>query len=343
MKPPGPARVRRLLAAMGRARVLVVGDVMLDEFIWGRVARISPEAPVPVVEVTRESFHLGGAANVAGNVRALGGRAALAGVVGHDSAGGRVREALDAAGVETALVLSDRGRPTTVKTRIIAHHQQVVRADRERADDVDADLEGELAASVRSSLSSCQALVVSDYQKGVVTAGLLKSILPLARRRGIPVLVDPKVGHFALYRGVTIVTPNQLETEQATGIRIRGDADLAAAGERVLKLLGCEAALVTRGEQGMSLFERGRRPAHVPTAAREVFDVTGAGDTVIATLALALAAGARLAEAAVLANYAAGIVVGKLGTATASPEEVLAAAEAGAPAARGQARATSVP
>src|SRR5262249_12875310 len=226
--------------------------------------------------------------------------------------------------------------PTTVKSRIIAHDQQVVRADRERADDVDEDVEGELAGSVRSSLSSCQALVVSDYQKGVVTAGLMKTVLPLARRRGIPVLVDPKVAHFPLYRGVTVVTPNQLEAEQATGIRIRGDADLAAAGARILRLLGCEAALVTRGEHGMSLFERDRRPAHVPTAAREVFDVTGAGDTVIATLALALAAGARLAEAAVLANYAAGVVVAKLGTATASPEEVLAAAEAGA-------RATSVP
>src|SRR5262249_57300365 len=162
--------------------------------------------------------------------------------------------------------------PTTVKSRIIAHDQQVVRADGGRADDVDAELEYELAGSVRSSLSSCQALVVSDYQKGVVTAGLMKTVLPLARRRGIPVLVDPKVAHFPLYRGVTVVTPNQLEAEQATGIRIRGDADLAAAGARILKRLGCQAALVTRGEHGMSLFERDRRPPPVPTAPPQVRD-----------------------------------------------------------------------
>jgi rfaE bifunctional protein kinase chain/domain len=330
MKPLRPARARRLLAAMAGREVLVLGDVMLDEFIWGRVVRISPDAPVPVVEVTRESFHLGGAGNVACNVRALGGRAVLAGVVGGDGAGERVRLALNEAQVETTLLASDRGRPTTLKTRIIAHHQQVVRADREQSDDIPAGLEAELAASVRRSLGSCQALVVSDYRKGVVTAGLMRAVLPAARRRGIPVLIDPKVGHLALYRGATVVTPNQLEAEQATGIRIRDEDDLAAAGTRILKLLGCEAVLVTRGEQGMSLFERDRRPAHVKTAAREVFDVTGAGDTVIATLALALGAGARLAEAALLANYAAGVVVGKLGTATASPEEVLAAAEAGA-------------
>jgi rfaE bifunctional protein kinase chain/domain len=330
MKPIRPARARRLLEAMGGERVLVLGDVMLDEFIWGRVARISPEAPVPVVEVTRQSFHLGGAGNVACNVRALGGRVVLAGVVGNDAAGERVRQALGEAGVEAALAISNRGRPTTLKTRIIAHHQQVVRADREQADDIEDDLESEVVSNVRQGLGSCRALVVSDYQKGVVTARLMKAVLPLAHRRGIPVLVDPKVRHLAFYRGVTLVTPNQLEAEQATGIRIRTADDLDAAGARILKLVGCEAALVTRGEHGMSLFERDKRPAHVKTAAREVFDVTGAGDSVIATVALALCAGARLAEAAVLANYAAGVVVGKLGTATASPEEVLAAAEAGA-------------
>jgi D-glycero-beta-D-manno-heptose-7-phosphate kinase len=330
MKPIRPARARRLLEAMAGERVLVLGDVMLDEFIWGRVARISPEAPVPVVEVARQSFHLGGAGNVACNVRALGGRAVLAGVVGNDAAGERVRQALGEAEVETALAISDRGRPTTLKTRIIAHHQQVVRADREQADDIDDDLESEVVSSVRQAIGSCRALVISDYQKGMITARLMKAILPLARRRGIPVLVDPKVRHLAFYRGVTLVTPNQLEAEQATGIRIRTADDLDAAGARILKLVGCEAALVTRGEHGMSLFERDKRPAHVKTAAREVFDVTGAGDSVIATVALALCAGARLAEAAVLANYAAGVVVGKLGTATASPEEVLAAAEAGA-------------
>ena len=307
-------------------RVLVLGDVMLDEFLWGRVSRISPEAPVPVVQVESQSFHLGGAGNVAANVRSLGGRAVLAAAVGEDAAGQRVREALLAAGVESRLAALGGTRPTTLKTRILAHSQQVVRADREDASDVPPRVEAALLEAVRAEIGSCRALVVSDYQKGVVTPSLLRRVLPLARRRRVPVLVDPKVRHFRLYRGATVVTPNQLETEQATGLPLDGAPGLHAAGRRVLSLLSCRAVLVTRGEHGMSLFERGRPPLHVPTAAREVFDVTGAGDSVIATMALALAAGASLVEAAVLANCAAGVVVGKLGTAQATPEEVLAAA-----------------
>jgi len=308
-------------------RVLVVGDVMLDEFLWGRVSRISPEAPVPVVEVTRQSFHLGGAGNVAANVRSLGGDAALVGLVGRDAAGEHVKQALLAAGVVPRLV-SAKDRPTTLKTRIVAHSQQLVRADREESRDaVGAEAEA-IRETLRAELAGCDVLVISDYQKGVVTAPLLRALLPLARRRGLPVLVDPKVRHFGLYRGVTLVTPNQLETEQATGIRLREDGDLGRAARRILSLLSCRAALVTRGEQGMSLFARGQPPLHVRATAREVFDVTGAGDTVIATLALALAAGATLAEAAFLANAAAGVVVGKVGTAQASADEVLAALRA---------------
>jgi D-beta-D-heptose 7-phosphate kinase/D-beta-D-heptose 1-phosphate adenosyltransferase len=310
--------------------VLVVGDVMLDEFVWGRVARISPEAPVPVVEITGQSFHLGGAGNVAANVRALGGAAVLAGVVGRDPAGERAREAARSAGVVPRLVVSDGGRPTTVKTRIVAHHQQVVRTDREDAGDVTGRIQDALLEALRREMPACHALVVSDYQKGVVTRPLLERLLPLARRRRVPVLVDPKLRHFRLYRRVAVVTPNQTEAEEATGIRIRNDADLLAAGRRILSLLACQAVLITRGEHGLSLFERGRAPLHVPTAAREVFDVTGAGDSVIATMALALAAGATLGEAAVLANWAAGVVVGKVGTAQATPDEVLSAARAGA-------------
>lgn len=319
-------------------RVLVLGDVMLDEFVWGRVSRISPEAPVPVVQVTGQSFHLGGAGNVAASVRSLGGGAVLAGVVGEDAAGERVKESLATAGVSSCLVTLGKERPTTVKTRIVAHGQQVVRADREDAADVPADAETALVESVRRELPSCGALVISDYQKGVVTPTLLKRVLPLARRRGVPVLVDPKVRHFRLYRGASVVTPNQLEAEQATGLPLRGLADVVAAGRRILERLGCRAVLVTRGEHGMSLFEKGRPALHVPTAAREVFDVTGAGDSVIATMALALAAGATLPEAAVLANCAAGVVVGKVGTAQASPAEVLAAARTAAGAARGPGR-----
>jgi D-beta-D-heptose 7-phosphate kinase/D-beta-D-heptose 1-phosphate adenosyltransferase len=317
------ARAAALLRLMRERRVLVVGDVMLDEFVWGRVGRISPEAPVPVVEVTDESFHLGGAGNVAASVRALGGRAALAGVVGADAAGERVRRALSAAGVEGQLVLVSPDRPTTLKTRIIAHSQQVVRADREDASDVPGRIVQALVEGLRREMVSADALVVSDYQKGVVTPPLLRRVLPLARRLRLSVLVDPKVRHFRLYRGVTVVTPNQIEAEQATGIRQHLSEDLESAGRRILSLLRCRAVLVTRGERGMSLFERGRPSLHVPAVAREVFDVTGAGDSVIATLALALAAGATLPEAASLANAAAGVVVGKVGTAQASPDEVL--------------------
>jgi len=245
--------------------------------------------------------------------------------VGDDAAGARLRRGLAESGIEDALSVADGSRPTTVKTRIIAHHQQVVRADREVAHDVAGPVERALLEKVRAALPTCGAVILSDYQKGVVTARLMKSVLAAARRRGVPVLVDPKVRHFALYRRVAVVTPNQAEAEQATGVRIHGEADLVEAGTRILRRLRCQAALVTRGEQGMTLFEPARRPLHIPTAAREVFDVTGAGDTVIATLGLALCARARLAEAARLANFAAGVVVGKLGTATASPEEVLAA------------------
>ena len=325
MRPLSPARARKLVKALAGRRVLIVGDVMLDEFVWGRVSRISPEAPVPVVEVTGRSDHVGGAGNVATNVRALGGEAVLAGVVGRDAAGTRVREALAAAGVADRLVDAGSARRTTLKTRIVAHGQQVVRADQEDTSELPRALENELVRAVRRELPASSALVVSDYQKGVVSAGLLRRLLPLARRHGVPVLVDPKPRHFSYYRGASVVTPNQLEAEQVTGLRLSVPAELAAAGRRMLSLLACRAVLVTRGEHGMSLFERGRPPLHVPAAAREVFDVTGAGDSVIAALALALAAGATLAEAAVLANAAASVVVGKLGTAQASPSELVAA------------------
>jgi rfaE bifunctional protein kinase chain/domain len=317
------SRARTLVAGMARSRVLVCGDVMLDEFLWGRVARISPEAPVPVVEVARESFHVGGAGNVAQNVRALGGEAILASVIGDDTAGRRIRDALARAGVAAEMVVGEPERPTTVKTRIVAHHQQVVRADFERTEPIPERFERELQERIRSRLAGVQVVVVSDYDKGVVTPGMMRWLRGLASRRALPLLVDPKVRHFPLYRGATLVTPNQPEAEQATGIRITDQPSLEAAGQRILQILRCSAALVTRGEHGMSLFRRDASPVHIPTSAREVFDVTGAGDTVIATLALAFGAGATALEAAELANRAAGIVVGKLGTATASPAELL--------------------
>ncbi len=330
MPPLSRARGTTLLKAMRGRRVLVLGDVMLDEFIWGRVARISPEAPVPVVEVTGQSFHLGGAGNVAANVRSLGGEPALLGVIGEDEAGRRIEEALTKTGIVSRLEVAGSGRPTTVKTRIVAHNQQVVRTDREDASDVPGDTEAAILEALRRELPSSEALVISDYEKGTVTASLLRKTLPLARRQRVPVFVDPKPRHFRRYRGVALVTPNQVETEQATGLPLPDDDALVAAGRRILSQLGCRAVLVTRGERGMSLLERGRRPVHVPASAREVFDVTGAGDSVIATMTLAVVAGATLPEAAVLANGAAGVVVGKVGTAQATPDEVLAALRAGA-------------
>ncbi len=318
-------RVRRVLARMHGKRVLVVGDVMLDEFVWGRVSRISPEAPVPVVEVMRETRTLGGAGNVASNVQALGGEAVLLGYVGEDEAGDEVRQALASRGVASRLLSSPRQR-TTRKTRIIAHQQQVVRADRDPEGPLpDGIVEGIVAACV-SELRSCDAVVVSDYAKGLITRGLMSRLVSAARRHHVPLLADPKVRHASMYRGVTVVTPNQQEAEQVAGVRISDQASLQEAGGRLLKRLRCHAVLITRGEHGMSLFAAGQRPYHVNTAAREVFDVTGAGDTVIATLGLALAAGVGLRQAAGVANLAAGIVVSKLGTTTAAPAEILAAA-----------------
>jgi rfaE bifunctional protein kinase chain/domain len=313
---------------MRNRRVLVLGDVMLDEFIWGRVARISPEAPVPVVEVTGQSFHLGGAGNVAANLRSLGGQPVLVATVGRDDAGRRIGELQEQAGIASCLEVSDAGRPTTVKTRVIAHSQQVVRTDREAAGDISRDAESALVAALRRELPSCEALVISDYEKGVITASLLRRTLPVARRLRVPVFVDPKLRHFRRYRGVALVTPNRVEAERATGLSTNDQEGVVRAGRRILSLLGGRGALITRGEDGMSLFERGRKPAHVPAAAREVFDVTGAGDSVIATMALAVVAGATLPQAAALANCAAGVVVGKVGTAQATPDEVLDALRA---------------
>jgi D-beta-D-heptose 7-phosphate kinase/D-beta-D-heptose 1-phosphate adenosyltransferase len=319
-------RAGRVVAAMGGRTVVVFGDVMLDEFVWGDVTRISPEAPVPVVDIRRESVHLGGAANVLANLRALGVRAAVVGVVGADRAGERVRSELRDAGVSGAdeNLITDVSRPTTLKTRIIAHSQLVVRADRERRTPVDGPTEERIVETLRRLLKGADALVVSDYDKGAVTPGVLGQILPAAEAAGVPVLVDPKLRNFDAYRPATLVTPNHHEALRVTNTEDDTDAGVARAARLIRERLGCRSVLITRGERGMMLLEEGGEPTYVPTAAREVYDVTGAGDTVIATLAAGLAAGATLVEAAMLANHAAGIVVGKVGTATATAAELLA-------------------
>jgi D-beta-D-heptose 7-phosphate kinase/D-beta-D-heptose 1-phosphate adenosyltransferase len=318
-------RATELIRGFEGRRLAVVGDLMLDRFIWGAVRRISPEAPVPVVEVERESQHLGGAGNVVANVVALGAEALPFGVVGDDVDADLLDAEFRRAGVDAGGVARDRSRPTTTKTRVVAHSQQVVRADRERRHAVTGDVADAIFAAFADRLSQVDAVVVSDYDKGLLAGELLGRVLGAARGRGVPVCLDPKVRHFTSYRPVTVITPNHHEAEAATGLPATTDEELEACGRRIQDLLGGPAVLITRGEAGMSLVDAAGDVAHVPTTAREVYDVTGAGDTVIATLALALAAGATTLEAAVLANFAAGVVVGKVGTATATASELAAA------------------
>ena len=320
-------RARDLIGTFEGRRLVVVGDLMLDRFIWGAVRRISPEAPVPVVEVDRESQHLGGAGNVVANLVALGAEAVPVGVVGDDANADLLDTEFRRAGVDTRAVFRDATRPTTTKTRIIAHSQQVVRADRERRHPIETAVEEALAGVFAERLAWADAVVVSDYDKGLLTTGLLARLLTAARERDVPVCLDPKVRRFVEYRPVTVVTPNHHEAEAATGLPGGTDAEIEACARRIQELLGDPAVLITRGEAGMSLAEPGGHTVHIPTVAREVYDVTGAGDTVIATLALALGAGASLREAAELANHAAGIVVGKVGTATVSRTELLEGVE----------------
>jgi len=317
-------RATEILNKAGDCRIVVLGDVMLDEFIWGNVTRISPEAPVPVVNIQRESTRLGGAANVLANVSALGATANVIGVVGNDAAAEKLRDGLrQTGGAQTdAMLIEDENRPTTIKLRIIAHNQMVVRADREQRSLVNGDVEARIIKTAKEGIENAQALVVSDYDKGVITPGILSEVLPLAYGR-IPVLVDPKIRNFDAYRPATLVTPNHHEALRVSNLEEDNEETLHQAARMIRKRLKCDAVLITRGEFGMMLVEGDSSPVYVETAAREVFDVTGAGDTVIATLAATLAAGASITEAAVLANHAAGIVVGKVGTATATAEEVI--------------------
>ena len=319
-------RIEQLLNRFAANTIVIVGDVMLDEFIWGKVQRISPEAPVPVVEVLDETYHMGGSANVAANIRGLEGTPIPIGVLGRDSAADRVLDLLKQSGIEVSGLVRD-DRPTTLKTRIIAQNQQVVRTDRESRKALSPQINADLASAFLRHLPQAKAVIVSDYDKGVVNRELLSAILPKARNAGVPVFLDPKVPHADYYRPITLITPNQREAELLTGTAIEDERGLEDAGRRLLGKFECEYALITRGEEGMSLFS-GSGSRHLPTFAREVFDVTGAGDTVIATLALARAGGATMEESAILANHAAGIVVGKVGIATVSQSELLTDFEA---------------
>lgn len=305
-----------------KARLLVVGDVLHDVFIWGRVRRISPEAPVPVVEVTRETSLLGGAANVVNNARALGAKAALAGVIGRDSAGDAVLQGLDRIGADRQGVIRTSRRPTAVKTRIIAAHQQVVRFDREELRPLRPQTFQALWREIATILPRVDAVIVSDYAKGLISEALMKKLCSLCALKKKILAVDPKPGHWPWYKNVTLITPNNQEASEMAGFEIVSEADVLRAGRVLLDKLNCRAVLITRGEKGMSLFEPSVQPLHIPAQAREVYDVTGAGDTVISALVVALVAGLDLPSSVKIANLAAGIVVGKLGTSTATVSEL---------------------
>lgn len=322
-------RAVAILNNFKKAAVLVIGDLVMDHFVWGKVRRISPEAPVPVVEVSSESFMLGGAANVVNNIHSLGGKVLVCGVVGRDEMGKKLVHELRLKGISSDGVIVEDGRPTSVKTRVIAHSQQVVRFDREKKDKVHLDTVKTIMDYVSEKINSFDSIIISDYAKGVISEELVEEVIALAKKKDKPVAVDPKVSHFDFYKYATIVTPNNDEASKASGIEIENEAGLLRAGEVLLNKLGSDAVLITRGEHGMSLFENNGEITHIPTVAKEVYDVSGAGDTVIGTVALSMASGASLKEAAVISNFAAGIVVGKIGTATVTPKELKDAVDNG--------------
>jgi D-beta-D-heptose 7-phosphate kinase/D-beta-D-heptose 1-phosphate adenosyltransferase len=322
-------RVRKILSTAANTRVLVVGDVMLDQFIWGSVARISPEAPVPVVEFERESFMPGGAANAARNLTALRVNTELFGTVGHDHAATQLKQLLKEQHIGCDGLLPHASRATSLKTRIVAHKQQVVRIDRETRDGLDDRLMQRLLAAFKAQLKKADAVIICDYGKGVVTQSLLNEIKALCRARGIWLSLDPKPYHLNL-AGLSLITPNRKEAFELANLpdttrnhNPLADKNLMAVAETLLREMQPAVLLITLGELGMLLCQRDQKPFHIPTVAREVFDVSGAGDTVIASFTLAIAAGASPLEAAIISNHAAGIVVGKIGTATVAPDELL--------------------
>lgn len=316
------------LQGFSEAKVLVLGDVILDQFIWGTVSRISPEAPVPVVNVSKEELLLGGSANVVRNILSLGGQAALCGIIGDDIMGEELLSLMRRAGAPVDGLIKGK-RPTTLKTRVVAQGQQVVRYDREQVGPPSEATLQSLLSYLHRHLADFDAVVVSDYAKGVITAKVMQEVqhgLVALRRQGrsIPLIVDPKPVHFALFAQATVITPNHIEAAKMSGLAVHDTASLWAAARQIQEQLACDSVLITRGEAGMALLEGQQNLVLIPTTAKEVYDVTGAGDTVAATLALALAAGCSMTDAARIANYAAGIVVGKVGTAAVSQEELRA-------------------
>lgn len=320
-----PNWIAELLAAMRGRRIAVIGDLMLDEWYWGSVRRISPEAPVPVVEVNDHTYTLGGAGNVANNLAALGARVSVFGVIGNDEAGDRLLGLFQKLHVDATGVARVRSRPTTQKMRIVAHNQQVVRADREATSSVDGKVQQWLVRAIARLDGALDGVILSDYGKGLITRPLIQAVCSF--KKSAVITADPKPQNLDAFVGVDWIAPNVAEAEEAAGMRVRSDADLARAANTLMQRTRAKHVLVTRGEHGMSLFSKKGKPLWVPAMARQVYDVSGAGDTVMSTLTLALAAGATMERAVTLANLAAGVVVEKLGTATASAKEILTFAQ----------------
>ncbi len=305
-----------------KKKIVVLGDVMLDEYIWGEVSRISPEAPVQVVNVVKEEFVPGGAANVAVNVADLGGQVCLVGVIGEDSAKSVLLKQLEQRKVETDGLVVDKEKTTILKVRVFGRKQQLLRFDYEKAGDVCDLTEKKLIEVLRKKIKTADLIVVSDYAKGVITQNVMESLINECKEKNKMIIVDPKPEHKHLYVNTTLITPNHSEAHKMSGFpEINGDKDIEGMGQHLVKYLNC-TVLITRGEKGMSLIEKNSKVKHIPTFAKEVYDIIGAGDTVVATLALCLASGASYEEAATIANYAAGITVGKVGTSTVSPSEL---------------------
>jgi len=315
--------LKNIIERFDSARILAIGDVMLDQFITGTVSRISPEAPVPIVDVASETFKLGGAGNAINNIKALGGGGIIVGVVGNDINGRKLIDLLKQKRINTEGIIVAQNKPTIIKTRIIAEQQQIVRIDREKRDSIDDEHTQQILDFVNKKNADINAILISDYDKGVITNKLVEGVVTLAKKYNKPVIVDPKIDHFLDYKGVTIVTPNLKEASTATRIDPINENSIRSMGRQLLSQLECNAVLITRGKDGMLLFEKDGNVTHIPTVAKEVFDVTGAGDTVTGVISLCLAVGADVTDAAIISNIAAGIVVGKLGTATVTKDELI--------------------
>ncbi|MBN1830673.1 MAG: D-glycero-beta-D-manno-heptose-7-phosphate kinase [Deltaproteobacteria bacterium] len=314
--------LRRHVDDLSDTKVIVVGDILMDEYIWGDVSRISPEAPVPVVEVRQETKMLGGAANVVNNIASLGGIPILCGVIGDDQTGREIVDTMMQKGLRTDGLISEPDRPTSIKTRVVAHNQQVVRFDREKRKRLERESIKRILDFIRQMEGNYEAIIVSDYGKGVISAELMEGLRENLSDPGTLIAVDPKIGNFEFYQGVDVITPNHHEAAAFCRIEIADEESLVQAGRRMLHELNCRSVLITQGKDGMTLFEGNGEISHVPTVARKVFDVTGAGDTVISALCLGLASGMDLKSAAMIANFAAGIVVGEVGTSTVGVEDL---------------------